>query len=196
MILEAVKLSKTYGKDASEVTALAEISLKIVSGEFAAIMGPSGSGKSTLLHLMGGLDSPTSGQVLLDGIDITAMSENDLARVRRRKIGFIFQAYNLFPVLTAEENIALPLLMDNRGNSEIEKRTAEVVKITGLGKRKNHRPSQLSGGEQQRVAIARALVKIPALSSRTSRRAISIPLPPRILWGCCGICAKQAGRRS
>lgn len=163
MILEAVELTKVYGEGHAMVTALDGASIKVDAGEFVAIMGPSGSGKSTLLHLMGGLDKPTSGRISIDGQDITVLKEDELAVTRRREIGFIFQSYNLVQVLTAEENIALPLLMDGYRDSEIRRRVTQAVELVGLGERKDHRPSQLSGGEQQRVAIARALVNNPSI---------------------------------
>lgn len=163
MILEAVELRKVYGEGHAMVTALDEASIKVDAGEFVAIMGPSGSGKSTLLHLMGGLDKPTSGRISINGQDITRLNEDELAITRRREIGFIFQSYNLVQVLTAEENIALPLLMDGYKDSEIRRRVIQAVGLVGLSERKSHRPSQLSGGEQQRVAIARALVNNPSI---------------------------------
>lgn len=163
MILEAVGITKTYGEGPGMVKAIENANLHISQGEFVAIMGPSGSGKSTLLHLIGGLDSVTAGRIIVDGHDITCLSEDDLARFRRQEIGFIFQSYNLVQVLTAEENIALPLLMDGRKDAEITERVSKMAKMVGLDARKGHRPSQLSGGEQQRVAIARALINNPSV---------------------------------
>ena len=138
-----------------------DINLTIEQGEFVAIVGPSGSGKSTLLHLLGGVDKPTSGKVYVDGIDIYNLSEKELAIFRRRKVGFIFQFYNLVPVLTAEENILLPLLLDSKkiDNSHVE----EIIDILGLKDRKNHLPNELSGGQQQRVSIGRALAYNPSI---------------------------------
>jgi putative ABC transport system ATP-binding protein len=163
MILEAVELTKIYGEGTSMVKALDHASIQIGQGEFVAIMGPSGSGKSTLLHLIGGLDSVTSGRITVEGNDITTLKEDELARIRRQKIGFIFQSYNLVAVLTAEENVALPLLMDGCKDAEIRRRVDKAIRLVGLEKRGGHRPSQLSGGEQQRVAIARALVNNPRM---------------------------------
>lgn len=161
MILEATGLTKVYGDGSGKVTALDGVSLRVNDGEFVAIMGPSGSGKSTLLHLIGGLDTITSGKVSVEGTDITRMGETELALLRRRKIGFIFQSYNLVPVLTAEENIALPLLMDGCKEAEMKRCVDKVLNQVAMESRRDHRPSQLSGGEQQRIAIARALVNGP-----------------------------------
>ncbi|MBE0447126.1 MAG: ABC transporter ATP-binding protein [Actinobacteria bacterium] len=163
MIVEAIELTKIYGEGASTVKALDQASIQIEPGEFVAIMGPSGSGESTLLHLMGGLDSATSGRITVEGNDVTTLKEDELARIRRQKIGFIFQSYNLVAVLTAEENVALPLLMDGCKDAEIKRRVDKAIQMVGLEKRGGHRPSQLSGGEQQRVAIARALVNNPGI---------------------------------
>lgn len=163
MIIKALELTKTYGGEESTIKALDAASVAVQEGEFVAVMGPSGSGKSTLLHLMGGLDRPTSGRVVLGGADITVLNEDELALVRRERIGFIFQAYNLVQVLTAKENVGLPLLLDGRKNAEIEERASRAIGLVGLGSRRDNRPSQLSGGEQQRVAIARALVNNPQI---------------------------------
>ncbi|MCX7773161.1 MAG: ABC transporter ATP-binding protein [Clostridia bacterium] len=160
-IVRTVGLTKTYGKGENKVDALRGVGLGIREGEFTAIVGPSGSGKSTLLHLMGGVDKPTSGKVFVDGEDVYSLSETKLAIFRRRKVGFIFQSYNLIPVLTAEENIVLPLLLDKReiDHSYIN----DLLKLLGLENRKNHLPSELSGGQQQRVSIGRALAYKPAI---------------------------------
>jgi putative ABC transport system ATP-binding protein len=147
------------GRERIEI--LKGISFQIMSGEFVSIMGPSGSGKSTLLGIIAGLDNPTSGQVLIDGIDITTMSEGKLASVRNNKIGMVFQAFNLIPTLTAQENVEVPLYVGKHKGSPSE-RSKELLDLVGLTHRLNHRPNQLSGGEQQRVAIARALATDPA----------------------------------
>ena len=155
--------TKTYRQGDAEVQALAGVTLDIAQGEFVAIVGPSGSGKSTLLHLMGGLDLPTSGDILIDGTSIGRMSDDDVTVFRRRSIGFVFQFFNLMPTLSAEENVALPLLLDGKRAREIAPRVAAALEAVGLGHRRTHRPDELSGGEMQRVAIARALVIEPKL---------------------------------
>ncbi len=160
-ILETKKLWKTYGSDETSVDALKDANLSIEEGEFVAVVGPSGSGKSTLLHLLGGLDRPTSGTVLVDGIDLYAMSDAKRAVFRRRQIGFVFQFYNLIPVLSARENITLPMMLDNRPIDE--DRIAELLGLLGLTKRAHHMPNELSGGQQQRVSIGRALVARPSI---------------------------------
>jgi putative ABC transport system ATP-binding protein len=145
------------------VHALNGVSLKVNRGEFLSIIGPSGSGKSTLLGLIGGLDTPSEGQVFLDGTDITALSESALTRVRNEKIGFVFQFFNLIPTLTAQENVALPIQFSAHRKFNPNKRAKELLDLLGLGDRMGHRPNQLSGGQQQRVAIARALANNPPL---------------------------------
>lgn len=160
-ILTAKKLCKTYGMGNTKVEALKDVSFSVSKGEFVSIVGPSGSGKSTLLNLLGTLDTPTSGQVFLDGRDIFQMKEKQLAVFRRRNIGFIFQAYNLVPELNVLENTILPLLLDRKKPDEHY--INELLHILGLSKRKHHLPNQLSGGQQQRVAIARALATKPAM---------------------------------
>ncbi len=162
-LVKAVNLTKVYGTGEAAVTALDHVSLAVEAGEFVAIMGPSGCGKSTLLHLLGGLDRPTEGTVSIDGQDLTALSDQALAELRRRRIGFVFQFYNLLPVLDATENTALPLVLDGVRASAAGERGAEWLQKVGLSGRGKHRPAQLSGGQQQRVAIARALVADPAL---------------------------------
>nr|WP_301290363.1 ABC transporter ATP-binding protein [Paenibacillus sp. 1781tsa1] len=154
-------LCKIYGSAESRVEALRDVNLSVNQGEFVAIVGASGSGKSSLLHLLGGVDQPSSGQVIIDGIDLYSQSENELAVFRRRKIGFIFQSYNLIPVLTAEENIKLPMLLENKHVDEgyLE----ELLSVLGLSDRRQHLPSQLSGGQQQRTAIGRALINKPSI---------------------------------
>jgi putative ABC transport system ATP-binding protein len=162
-LIRAENLTKIYGAGDAAVTALDHVRLTVEAGEFVAIMGPSGCGKSTLLHLLGGLDRPTEGSVSIDGQDLTDMPDAALAELRRRRIGFVFQFYNLIPVLQAAENAALPLLLDGMRASEANARGAEWLHKVGLTDRARHNPSQLSGGQQQRVAIARALVANPAL---------------------------------
>jgi putative ABC transport system ATP-binding protein len=145
------------------IHALRGVDMAIYGGEFAAIIGPSGSGKSTLLGIIGGLDSPTSGRVEIDGVDISRMNEARLTEIRNEKIGFIFQFFNLIPTLTAVENVMLPIQFARKSQFKPEKRARELLKMLGLGDRLNHRPSELSGGQQQRVAIARALANNPPL---------------------------------
>lgn len=160
-VVRVESLRKSYGTENTKVEALKDINLIINQGEFVAIVGASGSGKSTLLHLLGGVDKPTSGKVYIDGIDIYNLSEKELAIFRRRKVGFIFQFYNLVPVLTAEENMKLPILLDNKKlNSD---HFEELVNILGLDDRRHHLPNELSGGQQQRVSIGRALAYSPSI---------------------------------
>ncbi|MCB9456491.1 MAG: ABC transporter ATP-binding protein [Anaerolineaceae bacterium] len=160
-VLQAEKLSKQYHMGTVTVDALRGVDFHIEAGEFVAIMGPSGSGKSTLLHLLGGLDNPTSGDVLLDGRRYRGMSDDQLTLIRRRQIGFIFQFFNLLPTLTAAENVALPLVID--GKRPEPEHVSGLLALIGLGDRHDHKPHQLSGGQQQRVAIARALVTQPKI---------------------------------
>ncbi len=163
-VVELIKVSKIYRLGPSEVRALDNVSLKVVPGEFTSVVGPSGSGKSTLLSVVGCLAKPTSGRVLLDGIDVTELSEAKLSEIRCLKIGFVFQFFNLIPTLTALENVELPMIFAGRlSDWEIRDRALELLDLVGLLERANHRPSELSGGEQQRVAIARALANDPAL---------------------------------
>ncbi len=157
--LEAV--SKVYRRGAATIQALQGVSLDVATGEFLAIMGPSGSGKSTLLNLIGGLDRPTEGDILIEGSSTLRFTENDWTMFRRNRIGVVFQFFNLLPGLTARENVALPLLL--RGESDPEGRAEECLAAVGLAGRGDHRPAELSGGEQQRVAVARALVHRPAI---------------------------------
>jgi putative ABC transport system ATP-binding protein len=163
MLLQVRSLEKTYSRGEETIRALKGVSLEIPKGQFASIMGPSGSGKSTLLHLMGGLDRPSSGQVILGGESIDRLSDHDLSLFRRRKLGFIFQFFNLLPTLSALENVALPRLLGNESLKEIEPRARELLGMMGLESRIHHKPDQLSGGEMQRVAIARALISDPLL---------------------------------
>ena len=160
-LIKTVTLNKTYGKGESAVVAVNDIDLTINKGEFTAIVGTSGSGKSTLMHLLGGVDDPTSGKVLIEGEDIFALKDEKRSIFRRRKIGFIFQEYNLIPILTVEENIVMPILLD--GNKVDKNEVEELLERLGLADRRNHLPSQLSGGQQQRVAIGRAIVNRPTL---------------------------------
>ena len=160
-ILKVENLSKTYGKGENAVKAVDDISFEIDKGEFVAIIGASGSGKSTLLHLMGGVDKPTDGRVLIDGTDIYALNESERAIFRRRHIGLIYQFYNLLPTLTVTENIQLPRLLD--GRTADKEKLAGIIKTTGLERRVGHLPNQLSGGQQQRVSIGRALINDPAI---------------------------------
>lgn len=156
--LSLVNVSRIYGEGVREVRALQGINLEIEAGEFVAIMGPSGSGKSTLLTIAGGLDEPTAGQVVVDGVDISKLSRRKLAELRRKRIGYVFQEFNLLPALTATENVTLPLELDGINRKVAAVRAAELLESVGLGDRLDHFPDDLSGGEQQRVAIARALV--------------------------------------
>lgn len=160
-ILRVENLVKTYGKDENSVNALNGVSFSVEKGEFVAIIGPSGSGKSTLLHILGGVDKPTSGKVLMDGKDVYELSDDDLAVFRRRQVGLIYQFYNLIPVLNVTENITLPVLMD--GKEVDSKKLNELVETLGLNGREKHLPNQLSGGQQQRVSIGRALMNSPAV---------------------------------
>jgi len=162
-IVETKDLRKDYTTNGLTVQALAGISLEFVAGEFTAIAGPSGSGKSTLLHLIGCLDVPTSGEIRIEGVDVGTLSRKELALLRRHRIGFIFQAYNLIPVLTALENVSLPLTLLGVPRKEAIARSKEALTSVGLGDLGNRRPKEMSGGQQQRVAIARALVKNPSL---------------------------------
>ena len=160
-ILETIDLKKTYGKGDTAVHALDGVNLKVENGEFVASVGTSGSGKSTLLHMLGGLDRPTSGKVFVDGKDIFSLKDEALTIFRRRKIGFVFQSYNLVPVLSVYENIVLPIQLD--GGKEDRKYVDQVIETLGLSKKLNSYPNQLSGGQQQRVAIARAIAAKPAI---------------------------------
>ena len=160
-ILRVENLTKIYGKGENEVRALDGVSFSVNKGEFIAVIGPSGSGKSTLLHILGGVDRPTSGRVLMDGKDVYAQNEEQLAIFRRRQVGLIYQFYNLIPVLNVTENITLPVIMD--GQKVNSDRLKELITTLGLNGRENHLPNQLSGGQQQRVSIGRALMNAPAV---------------------------------
>jgi putative ABC transport system ATP-binding protein len=156
-------LTKVFGVGEARVEALRGFDFQVVRGEFVAVMGPSGSGKSTLLHLIGGLDAPTRGTVRVGGDELGLLNDDQLTLLRRRRIGFIFQAFNLLDVLNAEENVALPLLIDGLAEPEAHQRAASALDLVGLASRRSHLPSQLSGGEQQRLALARALVTKPLI---------------------------------
>lgn len=183
-IIEIRNLRKNFGEGELLVEALRGVDLSIQRGEFVAIMGPSGSGKSTLLGILGGVDTPTSGNVLLERVDLAKLNDDQRTLMRRRRIGFIFQAFNLLPTLSALENVALPLELDGVGRRDATERAMEALKTVELESRAHHVPSKLSGGEQQRVAIARALVVRPAiiladeptgnLDSRQSQRMIQL----------------------
>ena len=181
-ILKVEDLTKIYGKEENEVRALDHVSFSVEQGEFIAIIGPSGSGKSTLLHILGGVDVPTSGKVYMNGQDVYAQNEEQLAVFRRRQVGLIYQFYNLIPVLNVTENITLPVLMDGRKVNE--ERLEELLAVLKLKGRENHLPNQLSGGQQQRVSIGRALMNAPAvvladeptgnLDSKNSREIVEL----------------------
>lgn len=183
-IVYTESLTKTYGDPARPVYALNNVSFKVQEGEFVAIMGPSGSGKSTLLHLLGALERPTSGKVFLRDTDLGGLKDDALSRIRRTQLGFVFQFFNLIPVLTARENVAMPLILDGVPRGEALKRADETLAKVGLTDRKTHRPAELSGGEQQRVTLARAMVTGPALilgdeptgnlDSKTSDEVVSL----------------------
>jgi putative ABC transport system ATP-binding protein len=162
-VLETRALTKTYGSGELRVEALRGVDLTIERGEFLAIMGPSGSGKSTLLHLLGGVDTPSGGQVLLEGVDLASLSDDQRTIMRRQRIGFVFQTFNLLPTISAKRNVSLPLELDAAATDEAQKRAQASLELVGMEHRGSHFPSALSGGEQQRVAIARALVIKPAL---------------------------------
>jgi putative ABC transport system ATP-binding protein len=160
-IIETHNLSKTYNPDSIPVYAVNGVNLKVEEGEFIALVGPSGSGKTTLLNLIGGLDYPTAGDVMVDEVDITKMNENKLIDFRLYNIGFVFQAYNLIPVLTASENVEFVMLLQKKPKNERERRAVDLLEQVGLKEKLNNRPTELSGGQQQRVAVARALASKP-----------------------------------
>lgn len=160
-VISVNKVSKIYGKDDNKIEALKDINLTIEKGEFVAIVGASGSGKSTLLHIIGGIDRATKGEVFIDNINLNSLSEEEISLLRLRKVGFVFQMYNLIPVLTVEENIEMPVLLDDGVIDESYKN--ELIKMLALEDRRNHMPSQLSGGQQQRVAIGRAMANKPSI---------------------------------
>src|SRR6188474_1131909 len=162
-VLETCQLRKSFGEGEAAVEALRGVDIGVKQGEMLAIMGRSGSGKSTLLTLLGGVDVPTSGQILLEGTDLATLSDDGRTLIRRRRIGFVFQAFNLLPILTAEENVSLPLELDGVSSKVARERALKTLELVGLAARRSHLPGKMSGGEQQRVAIARALVIQPAL---------------------------------
>jgi putative ABC transport system ATP-binding protein len=161
--IETISLEKEYGAGQVSVHALRNVNLKFNKGEFVAVLGASGSGKTTLLNIIGTLDKPTSGQVFIEGKDLSSLNEKGIVELRRRKIGFIFQFYNLMPVLTAFENIELPMIISGVPKKQAQNRANELLTAVGLADRANHRPDELSGGQQQRVAVARALANKPTL---------------------------------
>jgi len=163
LVLETEKLDKVYKLGGRKVRALSDVNLQVKRGDFISIMGPSGSGKTTLLNMLGCLDKPTLGKVVLDGVDVTEVPEKNLYKIRRHKIGFIFQTFNLMPYLNAVENVELPMECTKKSRGEKKKRAHELLKMVGLSEREEHRPHRLSAGEQQRVAIARALANNPAI---------------------------------
>jgi putative ABC transport system ATP-binding protein len=163
IMIELKNATRKYRQGSREVYALRDVSLMIKKGEFLSIMGPSGSGKSTLLNLMGGLDQPTSGEVFIDDIPLHGITDNELTLIRRRRVGYVFQFFNLLPLLTAAENVGLPLLLDGAPFSKVKPEAESLLRKVGLGERTGHRPEQLSGGEMQRVAIARALITNPTV---------------------------------
>jgi len=162
-MIELKNVSKIYSRGAKEIHALRNITLNIKAGEFLSVMGPSGSGKSTFLNLIGGLDQPTSGEIFMDGRPLHGISDDELTLIRRRRVGFIFQFFNLLPILSAAENVGLPLLLEGIPFSKVKPLAEALLKKVGLSERAEHRPEQLSGGEMQRVAIARALIANPAV---------------------------------
>jgi len=162
-MIQVQKVSKAYLQGKREIHALSDVSFGIKKREFISIMGASGSGKSTLLNLIGGLDQPTAGKIFIDGSPLHGISDDELTLIRRKKVGFVFQFFNLLPILTAAENVGLPLLLDGVPFSQIEDKVIHLLESVGLGSRTKHRPEQLSGGEMQRVAIARALITDPAV---------------------------------
>jgi putative ABC transport system ATP-binding protein len=162
-IIQVQNVSKSYWRDSFEVPVLNDLSLEINQGEFLALMGPSGSGKTTLLNLIAGIDRPSRGKLIVDGTDISTLNESGLAKWRSEKIGFVFQFYNLIPVLTAYENVELPLLLTKLSKAQRKEHVESALQIVGLGDRMDHYPKQLSGGQEQRVAIARAIVTDPVI---------------------------------
>jgi putative ABC transport system ATP-binding protein len=163
LVLKTEKLDKVYKLGGRQVRALSDVNLQVKKGDFISIMGPSGSGKTTLLNMLGCLDKPTYGKVVLDGVDVTKVPEKGLFKIRKYKVGFVFQTFNLMPYLNAIENVELPMEGTNKSGDEKRKRARELLKMVGLSEREEHRPHRLSAGEQQRVAIARALANNPAI---------------------------------
>jgi putative ABC transport system ATP-binding protein len=163
VLLKTEKLTKAYTLGKRNIRALSNLNIEVNKGEFVAIMGPSGSGKTTLLNILGCIDKPTSGQILLDGVDIAGLPESELHKIRRNKIGFVFQTFNLLPYLNARENVELPMEGKIKSKTERKQKASELLAMVGLSGREEHRPQRLSAGEQQRVAIARALANDPAI---------------------------------
>lgn len=192
MNIEAKELSKIYGSGESRIVALDKVNLEIASNDFISIMGPSGSGKSTLLHLLSGLDKPTSGSLTYDGKDIYGLTDKELSAFRRQRIGFIFQQFNLLPVLTAKENIIMPLLLDKKQPDEAYLK--QLTDLLGIHDRLTHLPHELSGGQQQRVAIARALIAKPDIILPMNRPEIWTAKAAAKLWGCWKIYGKKWGK--
>lgn len=192
-LVQAIDLTRVYGEGETAVVALDHVNLSVDAVEFVAVMGPSGCGKSTLLHLLGGLDRPTSGEVIIDGAKLSRLSDKELSLIRRRRIGFVFQFYNLIPVLTALENAALPLMLDGVTPPKAKEAARCWLERVGLGSRLHSRPDQLSGGQQQRVAVARALVAEPLLvladeptgnlDTRSSREVVELLRQVAKDWG-------------
>jgi len=192
-IVRTEALTRVYGAADQPIYALNEVNLSVEEGEFLAIMGPSGSGKSTLLYLLGGLEKPTSGKVWLRDADMSVLNDDALSRLRRQSLGFVFQFFNLIPVLTAQENVAIPLILDGVSRPEALKRADEALSRVGMADRSSHRPSELSGGQQQRAALARALVTKPAviladeptgnLDSRSSDEVVQMLRQTADNWG-------------
>jgi putative ABC transport system ATP-binding protein len=162
-VIRLDRVSKVYHQGRSEVRALDGVSLEVPRGQFLSVMGPSGSGKSTMLHLIGGLDTPSAGEIMIDGRALSSLDDDTITILRRRRIGFVFQFFNLLPTLTAEENVALPLLLDGQRLRAVRPRVQRMLELVGLAARRTHKPDELSGGEMQRVAVARALVTEPAV---------------------------------
>ncbi len=162
-LIQTENLTKVYGKGEAAVVALDHVNMNVNPGEIVAVMGPSGCGKSTLLHLLGGLDRPTEGRVMIDGSSLSTLSDNALTQIRRREIGFVFQFFNLIPILSSVDNAALPLVLDGKDSAQSKQKATEWLQKVGLGARLGNRPDQLSAGQQQRVAIARALITDPKL---------------------------------
>ena len=162
-MIEFKDVTKVFGSGETAVSAVNRLSFQLTPGEFWGLMGPSGSGKSTVLHLIAGLTPPTSGRVLVEGVDVCQLSSKEAAQLRRRRIGYVLQSLNLFPFLSAEENVGMPLVLDGLSQREVDARARESLELVGMSHRASHKPSELSGGEQQRIAIARALVVQPAI---------------------------------
>jgi len=183
MLISIQHLNKTYIMGAEKVEALKDVTVNIEKNEYVALMGPSGSGKSTLMNLLGCLDSPSNGQYWLNGIEVSTMDDSELAEVRNKQIGFVFQTFNLLPRLSALENVALPLVYAGYSKEDRLEKARKTLESVGLGDRVMHRPNELSGGQRQRVAIARALVNDPAIILATNLRGTWTPKPRMKSWG-------------